>query len=1186
MSNILTIRHQGEQNGEAQFTVTRLSDGKTTVPVIITAPDKITVPNRGNSNLAYDLRWYLEHFLDYPFEPNISLAQEIQDTLEQWSKAAFSNLFQGKARDWYQDAHRNNLSKLTLKIASDDPHVLSWPWEALHDPEGTALAHSCRIERQLNKLHDPRPLPDDMPTNSINILLVIARPYGDEDVSYHVLARPLVELAAQQIVPVRVDVLRPPTFDQLRSTLRKKPGFYHIVHFDGHGGYGEDDCQQNSSNHSFKGSQGRLVFETIEGTADAIESTRLTQLLSEYTIPITVLNACQSAKIDEQADNDPFASVAAALLKAGIRSVVSMGYNLYVSAAQQFVPAFYLSLFQQGSVAEATRAGRQAMLAHPQRLCSRGEHPLYDWMVPVLYQQEAYDLIFNTASQPLEMDRIPLPPAATEQGDYGFIGRDRAIHTLERAIRQQPQAGLLIHGMAGVGKTTLAQGFLQWLQQTGGLLQHVFWFRFDDIRSTEYLINQMVFEFFGTDALASPIEQQLEDLYRVFKEHPYILVWDNFESACGIKGTEITPLLSNDDQALLKNFLLKLRNGKTKILIASRSSEPWLSKTECYRLPIGGLRGEECWQYCNVVVRDLGLTLNRSDPEIQQLIEKLEGHPLAIRAVLLRLDHTTNASNLHAELEQGFAMYRHDESTRRIYTALFLLRENFPTKYNVVLSFIGLHQRYFSLKGIMHMADQSQTKITYSTIESCCTSLERAGLIHIHLYDKKVYSMHPALNGFLRDQYPATQAMQQSFVKIMAFFAAYLTSKKKNEIDYSFYIHRHNFHYALFLAKDLEIEILEIEIYAETLRWFLANIFFSNREFQNATRMLEELMENCVKTKYEIGLARIYHQLGRIASEQRNFTQSEQWYKKSISIKLMLDNRTGLALDYNAIGRDFEESRDYFRASEYYQNSFKIYEELNDEAGLAATNQHLGRMAQFKKEYKTAEQMYLKSEILFKKLNDKNGLAKCYHQLGRVTEEQSDLASAEQWYLKSLAVKDEIGDEHGIAKTYHQLGVLARKRQDFELAKQWFFQTLNIIEKEKNNFVSAGTYGQLGELAILQKDFPSAEKWYLKALPIVEKLGSGSDIVGFYVQLLEVYYLQHHWLEVMQWQIKILVILVKIEDDGAVYWAKKFITLFLHIENSQYLGKFKNLWQQTGLDQAIGSFDDLITKINKETDKL
>lgn len=368
----LQIRHIGYQDDKPRFVVVRGSDMKWGSETALTPPDQTIVPGRPHNNLQQDLRWYLEQFLELPLGAYLDTAERVQATLEEWGTACFDSLFQKQARDWFQDARRQGLENLTLKIASNDPRVLAWPWEALHDPEGGTLAHHCRIERQLSELHDPLRLPDNLPKDRINILLVIARPYGDKDVGFHALSRPLVELTKAQNSPVHIDVLRPPTFDQLRQTLRDKPGFYHIVHFDGHGGYGTPG---HTSPHAFKGMQGMLVFENDHAEPANVDAGVLSQLMAEHRIPIMVLNACQSAKIDEQAD-DAFASVAAALLKAGIRSVVAMGYNLYVSGAQQFVPAFYQRLLDSGNVAEAARAGRQAMLAHPERVCVLGEHNL------------------------------------------------------------------------------------------------------------------------------------------------------------------------------------------------------------------------------------------------------------------------------------------------------------------------------------------------------------------------------------------------------------------------------------------------------------------------------------------------------------------------------------------------------------------------------------------------------------------------------------------------------------------------------------------------------------------------------------------------------------------------------------------------------------------------------------------
>ncbi len=193
--------------------------------------------------------------------------------------------------------------------------------------------------------------------------------------------------------------------------------------------------------------------------------------------------------------------------------------------------------------------------------------------------------------KPQTANSIPLPPAAMVQEAFGFIGRHRTIHVMEQTLQQQAEAGLLIHGVAGVGKTTLVQGFVQWLQQTDALEKSIFWFRFDEIRNIEYIINQMVQGLFGTEAFASPMQQKMDNVCAVFKQNPFIIVWDNFECASGsgidgVDGADVPPFLTDDDRKQLKDFLHRLQHGKSKIIITSRSPETWLSTTECLRLTL------------------------------------------------------------------------------------------------------------------------------------------------------------------------------------------------------------------------------------------------------------------------------------------------------------------------------------------------------------------------------------------------------------------------------------------------------------------------------------------------------------------------------------------------------------------------------------------------------------------------
>ena len=191
--NTLIVRHLPGTD-PVSFQVVRLRDGKMSQPAIVPSPFGFPVEGRPNSGLMHELQWYLETFLDYPFPPEIDHAERVLKALRDWGEHAFSTLFDDRSAGRMFDAATRDYSKLHLQISSDDPRILSWPWEALRDPELGVLAQTCQIERRLNKARDPQSLPDSLPNDSVNILLVVARPYGRQDVRFRSIARPLVEL--------------------------------------------------------------------------------------------------------------------------------------------------------------------------------------------------------------------------------------------------------------------------------------------------------------------------------------------------------------------------------------------------------------------------------------------------------------------------------------------------------------------------------------------------------------------------------------------------------------------------------------------------------------------------------------------------------------------------------------------------------------------------------------------------------------------------------------------------------------------------------------------------------------------------------------------------------------------------------------------------------------------------------
>ena len=305
-------------SGAGEFQVTRTEPFKTSKPVTVPSPYTWPVEGRPTSNLMAELQWYLEQFLEYPFPPETEHAERILNSLKRWGEEAFEALFGNlSGGSLFQAATIADYKGLALQIASDDAGVLSWPWEALRDPQlGTALAHACQIERRLSEIRDAPAVSADLPQERVNILLVVARPYGANDVRYRSIARSLVELIQKHNLSAHVDLLRPPTFAQLREHLKQHAGYYHILHFDGHGAYSPSAAAP--SQHAYETVEGRLVFETNDAQPDPITAAQLNDLLRDYAVPGVVLNACQSAMVAQES-GDAFSSVAAALLRSGAR---------------------------------------------------------------------------------------------------------------------------------------------------------------------------------------------------------------------------------------------------------------------------------------------------------------------------------------------------------------------------------------------------------------------------------------------------------------------------------------------------------------------------------------------------------------------------------------------------------------------------------------------------------------------------------------------------------------------------------------------------------------------------------------------------------------------------------------------------------------------------------------------------
>jgi tetratricopeptide (TPR) repeat protein len=192
---------------------------------------------------------------------------------------------------------------------------------------------------------------------------------------------------------------------------------------------------------------------------------------------------------------------------------------------------------------------------------------------------------------------------------------------------------------------------------------------------------------------------------------------------------------------------------------------------------------------------------------------------------------------------------------------------------------------------------------------------------------------------------------------------------------------------------------------------------------------------------------------------------------------------------------------DYNQATHYYQRSLDISEQLDDQASMALNYHRLGILAQDRGDYDQAERHYQRSLHIKERRDDQAGMADSYHQLGVLAQHRGDYDQAERHYQRSLHIEERRGNQADMAESYHNLGILAENRGDYDQAERHYKRSLDISERLGDQAGMAASYGQLGVLAQHRGDYDQAERHYQRSLDISERLGDQASMAASYHNL-------------------------------------------------------------------------------------
>jgi tetratricopeptide (TPR) repeat protein len=1046
---------------------------------------------------AEKVRWYLEDYAEFPADPAPSLAREAEATLAQIGARLFTSVFAGADAADIWDRARVRLGEVRVEVDADPAEVPGLPWELLRDPgrdEAVALRARAFVRTHLQTAAAIS-LPE-MSQDALRVLLVICRPGGGNDVPFRSVASRLVRGDAGRMAGLDLDVLRPPSFARLTQALMAaaeagRP--YHVVHFDGHGVYldlsdlpaglralgeGDDEIEDSGTGIAVSplryaasiaspvrsGSHGYMIFEDPASPVNQmlVDGPALGRLLVAAGVPVLCLNTCRSAYAEAQVrpgEADPardaadihariraYGSLAAEVADAGVAGVVAMGYNVYVVTAAQYTADLYAHLLTGRSLGEAATAARRALADDPVRQIGPEPVQLQDWVVPVIYEaapltlvrSEAQDapLIRLTESGPeagRPASELPRPP------DVGFFGRDETLLALDRAF--DTHAIVLLHALAGEGKSATAAEFARWYQATGGLdlrdhpeVGHgaVLWSSFEHHLPADRLIYAAgnhfadLLEASGIhwQALVDPAQRR-EMLLQVLGRVPTLWVWDNIEPVAGFPaGTPSAWTRAEQDE--LSGFLRELtRQTQCKVLLTSRRDERgWLGDLPA-RAQLPPMPMRERLQLATALAARHGSAVLAGD--WQPLLRFSGGNPLTITVLVAQAlrEHLSTTDQIAAFVDRvraGEAALEAGEDaalgrTRSLAASLeYGFSQAFTDTERDQIALLRLFRGTVDVDALRFMGDPEMAgdnavpQMSGLNREAGIALLDRAADIGLLTpLGSGYYAIHPALPWFLAPWYArtysptTTDGPARAYTRYFSMLGDYLLDRLgTGETEAALAVLRAeepNLLYALALARAAQHWEDAIGC-AQGLRGLYR---YGGRGGEWA-RLVAELAPEFVDP----------------ATEGPRPGREDQW-------PIVTDYRVRLARDY----------RDWPTAMRLQQVIVGFEREraagpratADTMRALSVALESLGHILREQRRPDSVE-LYREALDLCAQTSDQQGEATVAFNLGHVYKNLPglrDLDQAEQWYRRSLNLRAE-QDRLGRAKTLGQLGATVYER--------------------------------------------------------------------------------------------------------------------------------------------------------------
>ncbi|MEH1923215.1 tetratricopeptide repeat protein, partial [Nostoc sp.] len=839
-----------------------------------------------------------------------------------------------------------------------------------------------------------------------------------------------------------------------------------------------------------------FITETEIGDRHETTAAELAEVFRFRFPKLVFLSGCRTGQAP---DKGAVPSMAEALIAQGARAVLSWGRPVEDRTATAAAAHLYGKLAAGYQLAEALASTYQQLFKqkvrdwHLLRLYVQGECPgaLVDvWGdLPPSAPEPAYQQFLDPDTQ---LVRVAEPSE--------FVGRRRTLQRCLKAIRTS--LGVLIHGLGGVGKSTVTARLLE---RMVGYHRLVNFRQLDEDKLLKTLAEQCTSER-GHDILNGklPLMQRLTKFFTEglnTKEQRFAFVLDDFEANLELRNGVyvLQPQVVDVLLALLK----AMQNSQFphKVIITCRYNFT-LSELNhrLYREPLGALGGADLIKKYNRLDSFNGSWQFQPDlPERAK--QAADGNP----RLLEWLDQILQNSPKSPEAERGVEMILQkmadkEKEFREDILAQELLKQQTPA-LRQMLGKLLVYELPVPLAAISPICED------ISSWESHIQRAEILGLLEVTLTNntEKLYRVPRILSPLLEfPEYPKgeelykqaaqilyrlwwEEAKTATEAKMLEIHRLALLGKDENiagKMGNSLAGHLQNqsrFREAIHLCKST----LEITQNHSVLRQ-MAVCEYQMGGVDQALNYYQQALNLC-PAEDERELASIYHYLGILKANKGKVEEAIALYNQSLEIDERIGNIQGKAATLHCLAMIYANRGEVEQAIALYNESLEIDERIGNVQGKAATLHQLGILYVNTLEVEQAITLFNQSLEITERIGNLQGKAATLHQLGYIYANKGEVDQAIALFNQSLEITEHIGDVQTKAATLHCLGCIYANKGEVDQAIALYNESLEIDERIGDVQGKAATLHCLGCIYANKGEVDQAIALYNESLEIDER---------------------------------------------------------------------------------------------------